>query len=274
MNIIPKITIATLLASTCMMAGCSNVYLKDGISIINPDSNDDDSDNSSADKADITKYPTVAINESFNTVAANNAVTVEYVAGDTRSYTLSCLPEIKDKVSIKVKGNSLCVSFNNKQRRWSKSPKIHVVVTAPDVDRFEISNASTLVVNRELNVESLKVEANNASSIQFNYPIRTSSASIESNNASSIQFNKPIRTSSASIESNNASSLIIKGLTASLIDGESSNCSALEISGIDGGKLYFKANNMSSAKLSGTVDSSSISKIQMSSVSAENLKTR
>ncbi|MDE5653906.1 MAG: DUF2807 domain-containing protein [Muribaculaceae bacterium] len=273
MNIIPKLTIATLLASTCILAGCSNTYFKDGLTI-NLGDVANDTDNIAENDAAITKYPTVAINKSFNTVAAYNAVTVEYVAGDTRSYTLSCRPDIKEKVSIKVKGNSLCISFNNKQRRLSKSPKIHVVVTSPDVERFEISNASTLIVNRELNVETLKVESNNASNIQFNYPIRTSSASIESNNASSIQFNKPITASSASIESNNASNLIIKGLTAANINGSSANCSALEISGIDGGDLKFESSNMSSAQLSGTVDNSSISKNHMSSVDTSNLKTR
>lgn len=169
-------------------------------------------------------------------IEVNNALTVEYTVSPTVSVTLSAPKSLIDNVQITTdsKGKLKCSikkSLNNKD-----NGKVVVKVTAPAVNDFEVSGASSLTVMNDLVLTGdLDIELSGASNFDSK-TITATNADVELYGAS--VFNGTLQAKSLDLEASGASTVNIGGI-ASVVEVEANGASTVNMKklNVSGGEI-------------------------------------
>lgn len=231
-----KKTIALIIATTCL---CSCSIAQDRIK---------------AEGADLTITPKVG---KFDAINVGSAFELNYTVGKSASVSFTAPASLSQYVKVETSGGTLNCYYstpNNQNTDWN-GRKVVINVTAPAVDEFKSSGASSIKISSALSAKELEFKASGASTISAGN-ITSTKCNVDASGASNITIGNA-DVADLEIELSGASSAKVSG-KAGDVDIDVSGASSCNIRNL--------------AISSGEIETSGASNVNANS-SARNCKT-
>lgn len=188
-----------------------------------------------AEGPDVTVTPKVG---KFGAIDVSSAFELNYTAGSTASVSFTAPESISQYVKIETSEGVLRCYYSDPghQRTDWNGRNVVVNVTAPGVDDFKASEASSINIKSPLSAKNMEFEASGASKISAG-SVKASKCDVEAKGASGISI-ASVDAAQLEIEVSGASSATVGGKAAEVeIEANgASSCDARSLT-ISGGKI-------------------------------------
>lgn len=185
---------------------------------------------------------------SFSEIEVFSAIDVIYTVGNKTTVSVTAPQSIMPYVRTEVKGKTLrCYIKNEGVNNVDNDRKVVMNITAPALDSFEISGASSVTVTNDLTgTHELEIDITGAGNMKAG----------------------DVKTSKLEIELSGAANLDIKSATASKTDIDLSGAANMEIGNIATNNMEFESSGAAKSGISGKAQYCSI---DVSGASSTNL---
>ena len=164
---------------------------------------------------------------SFKAIHVSNAFDVYITQGSTEGLAVSAR-EKEDVARIKtvVENGVLKISFDQKNKWWSKDRKLKAYISVKNLEEIEASGASEIEIDGSLSAENLKIELNGASDMEGKVFV-SGIFDVELNGASDLKITGNAR--DMKIDASGASKMKAYDFTASICNAKASGASSIHL---------------------------------------------
>ncbi len=108
----------------------------------------------------------IILNDSFTGIVAGGASNVHYIKGDDYGVVIKAPGHVIDKIKVKIKGEDLVISTTG-NIRLKNHEKIDIFVTAPGLEKIDMSGAASFVSDNTLTGDYLEIHASGAATVDI-----------------------------------------------------------------------------------------------------------